>query len=1047
MAFLIQPYTPNTIPPSANLASTDTCEKNIQKHSVYLNKYVFSKNMEVIANYNSCGFILNCNTCRQTVAMAPFNINKNRDYICPGCNPDTVGKTLTKPKTNDKVQKSRDEKIAKLKAKNITVLGIRSENDVTFASCKCDTCGHEFEGRFQHMATSSPKPCPKCREVFVPVNTAAIAQQNEADDYFAVYKVYRVNKKDILSNRQEFKCGVCSNNFYDTPSVLKYNLTTNSSYVACPTCRKETKSESKLASKEKEIIEELNELGYTPNGSVLGNTINLTDKRGHKINDVKLHLVLLNQQHFCKECADLDYPSFNAYENNNVLDSASKYLEYKNLVLDVCTKHRTLNQRHIEKTENKAGYIFKRQIMECYHEQISPEVCGHYDNMMYAKQEYVEPQYPSILDLDKIEYYSVEFDDISDFAKKHSLKDVGCALSDPSYVGAYYNGILIGFVTFSKPNRTVLVNTILPENAYELVSICIHETYRNIDKEILDGLLSVFKAKQEWSYLYTYAKDEDSFNYKEYGFEYQYLTNQYNENKATRYRLVNKKELAPIYNYGWSYGKTEIVVEKDYKFDLISDRFNFIGEVPGKARCTVECKKCGTQKQYQYTGEYFGCICETYVIPGTFITNDELAGHIATLKEKGISYIEPVGEAKCKFQCAHDHIFELDIYRAIKNKTPCPICREANVDGYRKRLRMAAAKIHDAYCTHQSRNFVGPRISGAYKDKLIRENHIDFLNNQLGIKLLEEDIQLNKNQNIRYVACGHEFNTRPSTKIYNAKNYGGDWGSCPTCRFEKIRKNYNDYVDIDVRSKLDGMGYDLIDEGPYESNGRYQVINRECGHSFKTILNRILTGVCVCPVCNKERKQEFFKRKNRERSAAYHAVAPEWKIYQSKVTSLTRRNYSENMHTINPNNYPFGKAGVDGAYHLDHILPMRWCFDNEIPVEQCAAVENLRVIPWMDNVSKNMFFEPSMPKKLLAMAKDKDLIHMFKKEMKKLLADSDVIGAYLHKDHVLFNQHNFLVKLDCATVDEIENTLVIPLEKWRYHSNSYLAFIKEELGI
>ena len=58
------------------------------------------------------------------------------------------------------------------------------------------------------------------------------------------------------------------------------------------------------------------------------------------------------------------------------------------------------------------------------------------------------------------------------------------------------------------------------------------------------------------------------------------------------------------------------------------------------------------------------------------------------------------------------------------------------------------------------------------------------------------------------------------------------------------------------------------------------------------------------------------------------------------------------MNEINPNNLPLGKAGVDGAHHIDHIMSVREAFIYNVPIELTSSKENLRIIPWQENNSK-----------------------------------------------------------------------------------------------
>jgi hypothetical protein len=122
------------------------------------------------------------------------------------------------------------------------------------------------------------------------------------------------------------------------------------------------------------------------------------------------------------------------------------------------------------------------------------------------------------------------------------------------------------------------------------------------------------------------------------------------------------------------------------------------------------------------------------------------------------------------------------------------------------------------------------------------------------------------------------------------------------------------------------------------------VKNTLCGHTFNRNIH--------CAVCGKLERTGNINAWSELNSARWRQTASEWKKYRSEVTKLTRLTYKEHKASINPHNLPFGRAGTDGAYHLDHIVSVRYGFDNGIPPEQLAAVSNLQVIPWLDNVVK-----------------------------------------------------------------------------------------------
>ncbi len=79
---------------------------------------------------------------------------------------------------------------------------------------------------------------------------------------------------------------------------------------------------------------------------------------------------------------------------------------------------------------------------------------------------------------------------------------------------------------------------------------------------------------------------------------------------------------------------------------------------------------------------------------------------------------------------------------------------------------------------------------------------------------------------------------------------------------------------------------------------------------------------------------------------------PAYRKYSNRVATLTRRTYEAHKDIINPNNYSRTLAGVDGGYQLDHKLSVRFCFDNGIPAEDVAKLENLQMLPWKTNLLK-----------------------------------------------------------------------------------------------
>jgi hypothetical protein len=55
--------------------------------------------------------------------------------------------------------------------------------------------------------------------------------------------------------------------------------------------------------------------------------------------------------------------------------------------------------------------------------------------------------------------------------------------------------------------------------------------------------------------------------------------------------------------------------------------------------------------------------------------------------------------------------------------------------------------------------------------------------------------------------------------------------------------------------------------------------------------------------------------------------------YRHKVYWLSHKIYNKNKRFLNPNNYRLGKCGENG-HQLDHIIPVRKCFDKGWSIEK-----------------------------------------------------------------------------------------------------------------
>lgn len=124
---------------------------------------------------------------------------------------------------------------------------------------------------------------------------------------------------------------------------------------------------------------------------------------------------------------------------------------------------------------------------------------------------------------------------------------------------------------------------------------------------------------------------------------------------------------------------------------------------------------------------------------------------------------------------------------------------------------------------------------------------------------------------------------------------------------------------------------------------------------FRSRLSESLGGKCL----NDFHTDEMFiaRRKMLEERGDVTPLdqLSEWKRYSIAVRNLTEKNYRTHKDVINPHN-------VQRAYdqhELDHIIPVKYGFMNDISIEMMASVDNLQMLTMVANRRKGSKYEPS----------------------------------------------------------------------------------------
>lgn len=192
--------------------------------------------------------------------------------------------------------------------------------------------------------------------------------------------------------------------------------------------------------------------------------------------------------------------------------------------------------------------------------------------------------------------------------------------------------------------------------------------------------------------------------------------------------------------------------------------------------------------------------------------------------------------------------------------------------------------------------------------------------------------------------CSHEWSATPLSKAQTWIKNGVN--GCPECHKKRKRDKRSDWNVI-----LDAMPHihvdrDLLSTMTRTAASKIEVTNIVCGHTFMMSVTNLLSQGVECTTCNTERKREAFRQRNR----ALTLPPEEIKTWRRWKAVVVRRSHA-NAPPI-PEGAVCGLAGVEGAWHLDHIYPMRKAYNEGWSVDKASSPENLQWLPWRDNIIK-----------------------------------------------------------------------------------------------
>ena len=196
------------------------------------------------------------------------------------------------------------------------------------------------------------------------------------------------------------------------------------------------------------------------------------------------------------------------------------------------------------------------------------------------------------------------------------------------------------------------------------------------------------------------------------------------------------------------------------------------------------------------------------------------------------------------------------------------------------------------------------------------------------------------------------------TTKYNRDRCDKNKMLCRSCGIEKMKKSKQGKP----LTMLSKWYYRPKIKGPFVRN--CPKCNKELCYSRKDIRDRANKQNSICNSCSaklyKKSWVNVIKNKHRQQMAATKAGYDTYdeylkdldnkKKYYREVRKITRQqdiSILENYEKLR------GLCGVNGAYQLDHIIPISVAYEKQMNPEDVGHISNLQIIPWKKNLSKS----------------------------------------------------------------------------------------------
>jgi len=305
---------------------------------------------------------------------------------------------------------------------------------------------------------------------------------------------------------------------------------------------------------------------------------------------------------------------------------------------------------------------------------------------------------------------------------------------------------------------------------------------------------------------------------------------------------------------------------------------------------------------------------------------------------------------KLEFQCKRGHIYNVS-WDNLRKGVRCPYCagvKRKTIEEVRQYVEKFGYKcLSEKYINNSTKLELQCEKGHIYKStwgrfERGRRCQICAGNKRKTIEEIKEYVKkfgyrcLSKKYINNSTKLEFQCNEGHIYKVVYSSFYAGC--RCPICygNKKKTLKEIQEYVNK--------FGYKCLSKEYINNHTRLKL---ECNrsHTYKVVWNSIKSGA-RCPIC-------YIENNVGENHPSWKNYTEEDRknieLYVNEVKKLTEINYKIYKDSINPNNLTRNSL----EYHIDHIYSVADGFRNTVEPKVIANPNNLRMMWYSDNISKN----------------------------------------------------------------------------------------------